>query len=128
MLRATTIVRRAAAANAPIADTVTLDHDSRHRRRVAMRSDHGTEFLLDLEKAVVLSDGDAIQLSDGSLLQVRAAAERLVEVTAPTPERLMKIAWHIGNRHLPAQILTNAATAVLAQANSAPQAILKLLQ
>src|SRR3546814_13640947 len=35
---------------------------------------------------------------------VKAAPEPLVEVRAPTPELLARLAWHLGNRHLPAEI------------------------
>src|SRR6185437_10424060 len=61
-------------------------------------------FLLDLPRAGVLEEGDGIALSDGSWLAVKAAPEALIEVTAPTPELLVRLAWHLGNRHLPAQI------------------------
>ena len=37
-------------------------------------------------------------------LEVTAAAEPLLQVTAATPRDLLRLAWHLGNRHLPAQI------------------------
>ena len=46
----------------------------------------------------------ACALDDGGWLAVRAALEPLMEVTAHGPEQLARLAWHIGNRHLPAQI------------------------
>jgi urease accessory protein len=104
MLRATTIIRQAEVQAERVVDTLTLDHAARHRRRVVLKGDRGLEVLLDLDRAVVLGDGDALQLPDGRLLQVRAAGEKLVEITASTPQRLMQIAWHIGNRHTPAEI------------------------
>ena len=84
--------------------TVTLAFDDRHRRRLRLTSDAGEPFLLDLSHAVVLSDGDGLVLSDGSWLAVKAAPEALLEITAPDPSLLMRLAWHLGNRHLPAQI------------------------
>ena len=83
--------------------SVTLSYDDRHRRRVRLNSDAGEPFLLDLPQAEVLGAGDGLQLSDGSWLLVKAAAEMLIEVTAE-PALLLRLAWHIGNRHLPAQI------------------------
>ena len=55
------------------ADTVVLDFDDRHRRRMAMMGTHGLEFLLDLENAVALRGGDALVLEDGRLIEVVAA-------------------------------------------------------
>ena len=108
MLRATAIVRKAAVKAEKVVDTVTLDHEGRHRRRVALEGDGGLAFLLDLDKATVLADGDALKLEDGRLVRVAAAAQPLLEITAENPTRLMRIAWHIGNRHTPAEITTDA--------------------
>ena len=84
--------------------SVTLPFDDRHRRRIRLRGDDGAEFLLDLPEATVLADGDGLALDNGGWLTVRAAPEPLMEVTAHTPEQLARLAWHIGNRHLQAQI------------------------
>lgn len=108
MLRATSIVRKAAVNADAIADTVTLDHEGRSRRRIALKSDAGVDFLLDLDKAAGLEDGDALKLEDGLLVQVRAALQRLLEVRAEIPLRLLKIAYHVGNRHTPAEITPEA--------------------
>ncbi|HEX8167744.1 MAG TPA: urease accessory protein UreE [Beijerinckiaceae bacterium] len=108
MLRATAVVRKAAVKPEKVADTVVLDHEGRHRRRVALRGEGGLDFLLDLDKAVALDDGDAVRLEDGRLVQVRAAPQKLLEIRAENPLRLMRVAWHIGNRHTPAEIGTDA--------------------
>jgi urease accessory protein len=108
MLRATAIVRKPAVRAERVVDTVTLDHEGRHRRRVALIADGGLELLLDLDKATALNEGDALRLDDGRLVQVRAAPQKLVEITAENPKRLLKIAWHIGNRHTPAEIAGEA--------------------
>ena len=108
MLRATTVVRKAAVKPERVADTVVLDHDGRHRRRMALTATNGLAFLLDLEKATVLNDGDGLKLEDGRLVQVKAAPQRLLEVRAETPLRLLRVAWHIGNRHTPAEITADA--------------------
>ena len=104
MLRATAVLRRPAVRPEAVADTVTLDHEGRHRRRVALRCDGGLAFLLDLDRATPLADGDALRLEDGRLVRVVAAPEDLVEITCATPRRLLRLAWHIGNRHAPAEI------------------------
>lgn len=108
MLRATAIVRKPAVRPERVADTVTLDHEGRHRRRVALKGEGGLDFLLDLDRAAVLNDGDAVKLEDGRLVQVKAAPQPLLEIRAENPLRLMRIAWHIGNRHTPAEIAADA--------------------
>lgn len=107
-LRATSVLRRAAVKPERVADTITLDHEARHRRRIALTADAGLDFLLDLDRATALADGDALKLEDGRLVQVRAAAQPLLEIRAENPLRLMRIAWHIGNRHTPAEITAEA--------------------
>jgi urease accessory protein len=86
------------------AGSVTLDFDARHRRRIRLTTDQGEDVLLDLPKAIAMADGDALQLEDGRLLTVRAAAEPIVEVRHKDPHQLMRLAWHLGNRHLPTEI------------------------
>ena len=87
------------------ADTVVLDFDDRHRRRMAMTGTRGLEFLLDLENAVALRGGDALVLEDGRLIEVVAAPEPLIEIRGADPLHLVRVAWHLGNRHLPTQIM-----------------------
>src|SRR3984957_20317711 len=89
----------------PPADTVVLDLDDRHRRRMAMTGTRGLEFLLDLENAVALRGGDALVLDDGRLIEVVAAPEPLLEIRGADPHHLIRVAWHLGNRHLPTQIM-----------------------
>jgi urease accessory protein len=84
--------------------SVTLDFDARHRRRIRLTTDQGEDVLLDLPKAIAMTDGDALQLEDGRLLRVRAAVEPVVEVRHKDPNQLMRLAWHLGNRHLPTEI------------------------
>jgi urease accessory protein len=70
-----------------------------------MTGTRGLEFLLDLENAVALRGGDALVLEDGRLIEVVAAAEPLLEIRGADPLHLVRIAWHLGNRHLPTQIV-----------------------
>lgn len=104
MLRAHSI---APAGQWPLAQargTVTLAYEDRYRRRVRLSTDAGLPVLLDLPQATVLGEGDALALDGGGFVAVKAASETLVEITAATPEQLARIAWHIGNRHVPAEI------------------------
>jgi urease accessory protein len=90
---------------ASAADTIVLDFDGRRRRRFAMTAEAGLAFLLDLPGTTTLRDGDGLVLRDGAVVRVKAAPERLVEITAPHLAALVRIAWHLGNRHLPTQLL-----------------------
>jgi urease accessory protein len=106
MLRATSVQAKGTW-NGDIADTIVLDFDERHRRRVVMRGVRGTEFLLDLPEAVMLRGGDALALEDGRVIEVVAAPEPLAEIRCKDPVLLVRVGWHLGNRHLPTQILGN---------------------
>jgi len=108
MQRATSIVRKAAVKADKVIDQVSLDHEGRHRRRITLTGEKGTAFLLDLEKTATLNDGDAVMLEDGALILVKAAPQTLIEIKAENPMRLLKTAWHIGNRHTPAEITADA--------------------
>lgn len=90
------------------ADRVVLDYDDRHRRRIAMTGNKGTAFLLDLPSPAELRCGDALLLEDGRLVEVVAAPELLLEIRCADARHLARVAWHIGNRHVPAQVLSNA--------------------
>jgi urease accessory protein len=107
MIRATQVLKHNRWSEPP-ADTIVLDFDDRHRRRMAMTGTHGLEFLLDLKNAVALRGGDALVLEDGRLVEVVAAAEPLVEIRCSDPQHLVRVAWHLGNRHLPTQIAGKA--------------------
>ena len=60
--------------------------------------------MLDLPRAHHLVEGDGLDLEGGGYLRVRAAAEPLFEIIAANHADLLRIAWHLGNRHLPVQI------------------------
>ena len=86
------------------ASAVTLDFEARHRRRIRLTLDDGEMILLNLPKAVAMSDGDGLQLEDGRWVRIQASKESLVEIRHADPAQLMRIAWHLGNRHLPTDI------------------------
>ena len=88
----------------PVADRVTLDYEGRHRRRIVLTGDRGVRFLLDFAHSRLLPGGAALELEDGRLVEVIAEREPLLEVRAASEAALLRLAWHIGNRHLAAQI------------------------
>src|SRR5512133_607282 len=103
MIRATQVRAHHHWTEAP-ADTVVLDFDDRHRRRMAMTGTRGLEFLLDLETATVLRGGAALVRGDNGRSGVVAGAEALIEIRGSDPQHLVRVAWHLGNRHLLTQI------------------------
>ena len=104
MLRATSVIAKGDWST-EAADSIVLDYDERHRRRVSMTGVRGLTFLLDLADAIMLRSGDALALEDGRLVEVVAAPEPLAEVKCGSLPDLARAAWHLGNRHLPVQII-----------------------
>ncbi len=88
---------------APV-DVVVLAHDQRHIRRKLLHLANGDMVMLDLKEPVHLDHGDRLVLDDGNQVEVVAANEELLEICARDPLHLTTLAWHLGNRHLPAQI------------------------
>jgi urease accessory protein len=107
MLRANKVIPAGKWSGAP-ADTVVLDFDARYRRRVAMSGVGGLEFLLDLSEATMLRGGDGLRLEDGRVVEVVAEPEPLAEIRAADPLALTRVAWHLGNRHLPTEMTPKA--------------------
>ncbi len=86
-------------------ETLRPDHDLRTRRRMVFTTGQGSSILLDMPRTVRLRDGDGLALDDGSVVRVEAASEALIEIHAHDLPALVRIAWHLGNRHLPTQLL-----------------------
>jgi urease accessory protein len=85
--------------------SVTLDWDHRHRRRIKLALDGGGEMLLDLAQTTVLREGDGLALEGGGIVAVRAKPEAVCDIRCASAEELARIAWHLGNRHLPVEVL-----------------------
>jgi urease accessory protein len=88
-------------------DRIVLDYEYRHRRRIALTSESGVEFLLNLSAVPDLRDGDGLLLSNGKTVRVVAANEAIMEISCADPIHLARVAWHLGNRHLPTEIRGN---------------------
>lgn len=86
-------------------DTIVLDAQDRHRRRVVFVGAEGATYLLDLPRPAQLRDGDALLIEDGTFVRVSGKPEPLVEIAAANARELARLAWHIGNRHTEVQIV-----------------------
>jgi urease accessory protein len=85
--------------------TATLPFGERFRRRIRLTDDAGLPFLLDLERAVVLADGTGLRLAEGGYIRVVAAAEEVIDIDVGSARELARVAWHLGNRHVPLEIV-----------------------
>jgi urease accessory protein len=103
MQRATSFKPAGSIADAPDG-TVVLPHDGRHLRRKLLHLDDGAMVMLDFKEPVLFHHGDRLLLDDGTTVEIRAAEERLFEIRARDGLHLIELAWHLGNRHLAAQI------------------------
>ncbi|HYZ23654.1 MAG TPA: urease accessory protein UreE [Rhodopila sp.] len=86
-------------------DQVLIDHDRRFRRRIVLETVAGASVLIDFPQAVRLREGDGLELEGGGVVRVRARPEPLLEIHAHAEGELVRIAWHLGNRHLPVQLV-----------------------
>ena len=98
-------IRPAGAWGGEAVDRVLIDFDRRHRRRLVLAAESGLELLIDQPQAVRLRDGDGLELADGRIVAVVAKPEPLLDIHAHDPAGLVRIAWHLGNRHLPVQLM-----------------------
>jgi urease accessory protein len=105
MRRAIAVHRRGQWPEEAAVDGVTLPYLDRHRRRIRLVADSGAPFLLDLARVQRLTDGDGLELDNGGYMRVRAAPEPVLEISTDEPTELLRIAWHLGNRHLPLQVV-----------------------
>jgi urease accessory protein len=108
MRRATNVLKPGEPRDQKPAGRLRLDHHHRHRRRLTLKTEEGETILLDLPTAVHLRSGDKLLLDDGAVLDVEAVDEPLLHITANDTASLVRIAWHLGNRHLPTQLLEGA--------------------
>lgn len=102
--RSTQILSHGASTDRPPIDVVVLAHDQRHVRRKLLHMRHDDVVMLDLKEPVQLAHGDLLLTETGETIEVIAAEELLYEVMPRDTLHLVELAWHLGNRHLPAQI------------------------
>ena len=93
---------------ASLAGIVILPFELRQRSRlrveVAQGRLAGGVVGLDLPRGSVLRSGDRLRSVTGELLRIDAAAESLAHVVAASPAALARIAFHLGNRHVPVEV------------------------
>jgi urease accessory protein len=107
MPRAVRVLSPAERAGRVVADTVILGYDQRSAQKITVTGVKGGSFLIDLAAPTRLRTDDALLLDDGSVVEVVAAPEPLIEARAADLAQLARLAWHLGDRHVPAQLFAN---------------------
>jgi len=91
---------------APATDSVALAYDERKRSRLKVRLASGLEAGIFLERGDHLHGGDKLLAEEGgAVVEILAAPEKLIEAVADSPLLFARAAYHLGNRHVPVQIL-----------------------
>ena len=85
-------------------EKVTLTFHQREKSRLKVILPSQEEIGLFLPRGTVLKEGDVLTNSDGQMLEVIAAEETVSTVKADDPHLLLRIAYHLGNRHVPLQV------------------------
>ncbi len=93
------------AKDAEIAATLVLDYDQRQKCRMRVTTECGLEIGVFLPRGESLLDQDVLKTTDGKLIRVQAALEALSEVLCEDTWMLARAAYHLGNRHVPLQVL-----------------------
>ena len=91
----------------PVVDTVILDYAQRSAQKVAVTGVKGGAIEIDMDEPVRLRTDDLLVLDDGTLVEVVAAPEPLIEARAADVVGLARLAWHLGDQHVPVQVLPN---------------------
>ena len=107
MLRVVRVVSSAQTGGARLIDSVMLAPDQRRLQSAHLTGVNGTLIGLMLPEPVMLRMGDAFELDDGSFVDIVIEPEPLTEVRGNDLTHLARLAWHLGDRHVPVQVLTN---------------------
>ncbi len=124
MARATSVLAAADRHERPVIDTVILDYAQRSAQKITVTGVKGGAFKIDLHRPARLRTDDLLLLENGALVEVVAAPEPLVEARAADLAGLARLAWHLGDRHIPVQVLPNR---IRARRDAALEALLKSL-
>ena len=122
MPRATSVIAAADRHDRPLVDTVILDYAHRSTQKITVTGVKGGAIEIDLHQPARLRTDDLLLLEDGSLVEVVAAPEPLIEARATDVAALSRLAWHLGDRHILLQVLPSR---IRARRDDAIEALLK---
>lgn len=124
MPRATSVIAATHRQDRPVIDTVILDYVQRSAQKVTVTGVKGGIIDIDLHAPTRLRTDDLLVLEDNSLVEVVASPEPLLEARAADLGGLSRLAWHLGDRHVPVQVLPNR---IRARRDAAVEALLAAL-
>jgi urease accessory protein len=107
MPRAIRVIRGPDRERRPLADTVLLNYAQRSAQRVSVCGVKGGSYEIALHEPMRLRTDDVLELDNGHVLEVVAAAEQVLEARLTDVSALARLAWQLGDRHVPVQILAN---------------------
>jgi urease accessory protein len=105
MPRATRVLAPTERRDQPVVDTLILPYAQRSQQKGFLFGVKGTCVEFDFADAVRLRTDDALLLDDGKLVEIVAEPEPLIEARAADLPGLARLAWHLGDRHVPVQVL-----------------------
>ncbi len=85
-------------------EQLVLSFHQRQKSRLKATLDSGEEIGLILPRGTVLKEGDVISTEQGDLIQIVSAAETVSTIQTEDAHLLLRIAYHLGNRHVPLQV------------------------
>jgi len=122
MPRATRVIAAAHVHDRKIVDTLILDYAQRSARKLAATGVKGLAVEIDLHEPRRLRTDDLLELDDGTLVDVVAAPEPIIEARVTDAAGLVRLAWQLGDRHVPVQVLANR---IRVQGTEAAETLLK---
>lgn len=97
-------IEKRAAPGGLAGDALELPFEARCKSRLRARLESGEEVGLFLDRGQGMRHGDRLEAADGRIVEVRAAAETLMEVRCDDALQLARAAYHLGNRHVPVEL------------------------
>jgi len=107
MLRVTKLLRGREVDATRVVDVVVLNFERRRHCHGTLLGTKGTRLLVAFAEPTPLHGGDGLLLDTGDIVEVAAEPEALLEIRATHRTTLARIAWALGDRHVPVQILSD---------------------
>ncbi len=104
MLKIESRLQREAAPAGTASVELRLTYAQRRKAGLVVTLKSGEQVEINTQPGEVLRGGDLLALSDGRVAQVLAEAEGLVHIEDARPALLARIAYELGNRHMPVEI------------------------
>ena len=88
----------------PLYGRLRLPFDQRQRSRQRAMLESGEEVAIALARGEVMRGGDLVVAAGGQVIEVVADGESVMHVECASASALARVAYHLGNRHVPVQV------------------------